>query len=214
MTLNEQLERLTFEDVEPAFFHSDYFPLPGPPGVVHATQDGAIRAKVHLRDGAILVEQVGKGSRAEKHAKNVAKLFAKAKGEGDAKGDLWTIFVRGEAQPLLAFASDEEEAIRRWRRQTHSQVPRGEIIAEPETSNRAKATVSGARLRYHCWVVERRRPRKVAGWFTDVRKDAVTEVKRRVRALGTEGGVESQDARHPFEVTYAMVGGRLKETAF
>jgi len=68
--------------------------------------------------------------------------------------------------------------------------------------------------RYRCWVVVKRRPHEVDVFGEDRRAVAISTVTRRVRELGTEGGIEGQDARHPFEVTYSIVNGELVTTEF
>jgi hypothetical protein len=135
------------------------------------------------------------------------------KGAGE-KG-LWRILVRGVVQPLKASASSEDEAIGMWLGQTNRRGPRSEIKAEPEPplseSGNGVLGSGAASGRYHCSVVVLGHTRRgVLEWYTDDRKEAVAEVKRMVRTYGTEGGVESQDARHPFDVAFAMVKGRLE----
>ena len=44
------------------------------------------------------------------------------------------------------------------------------------------------------------------------RADAVSQVKAAVRNNNSEGGVESKDPEKPFEVTFAMEGGKLITT--
>ncbi len=44
------------------------------------------------------------------------------------------------------------------------------------------------------------------------RTDAVSQVKVAVRQYETEGGVESNDLEKPYEVTFAMEGGKFITT--
>jgi hypothetical protein len=60
--------------LEHAFLGSDFFPI-RIGDRIEATRDDVIVATVRLRDGAIVVEQVGKGKKAVANAKRVAQLF-------------------------------------------------------------------------------------------------------------------------------------------
>ena len=135
---------LTFEDIEAAFLGSPYFPIQGRPGVVWATQNGEVRAKVLLREGNIFVEPEGGGRAAAVHVRRVAQLFIRDK-------CLWWIFAGGVRQPMKALASSAEEAIDLWMGQTGSDLPRTDIRAEPEgaeasAANDAWATEAEAEL--------------------------------------------------------------------
>lgn len=65
---------------------------------------------------------------------------------------------------------------------------------------------------YSCWVVTSRKPRQVDTWVATRRAEAISRVKETVRDKKTEGGVESKDPRYPFEVTFALVRGKLVTT--
>ena len=65
---------------------------------------------------------------------------------------------------------------------------------------------------YSCWVVTSRKPRQVDTWVATRRAEAISRVKETVRDRKTEGGVESKDPRYPFEVTFALVRGKLVTT--
>ena len=131
-----------------------------------------------------------------------------------ASADVWCIFVRGKEHPLAIVRSPgetEDDLIERWRAaaakakgaRSGSKAPRSQITAKPQ----ATGTATGVKGRYRYWVVVKRRPHKVEESFTDTRDDAVRAVKAKVREHKTEGGVDSQDDRHPFEVTYSWKRG-------
>lgn len=65
---------------------------------------------------------------------------------------------------------------------------------------------------YSCWAVTSMKPRQVHTWVATRRAEAVSQVKTAVRNNKTEGGVESKDPRDPFEVTFALVRGKLITT--
>jgi len=142
----------------------------------------------------------------------------------EASADIWSIFIRGKEHPLSIVRSHgetEDDLIERWRAaaakakgaRSASKAPRSQITAKPQGTG----TATGAKGRYRCWVVVKRRPHKVEEWFTDIRNDAVREVKAKVREHKTEGGVDGQDDRYPLEVTYSWKrggDGALIETKF
>jgi hypothetical protein len=47
-----------------------------------------------------------------------------------------------------------------------------------------------------------------------LKRDAIREVTTAVREHKSEGGVESQDDRKPYEATWAWVRGKLIKTEF
>jgi hypothetical protein len=65
---------------------------------------------------------------------------------------------------------------------------------------------------YHCWVVTSKKPRHVRNWVATRRSEAVSQVKNAVREHKSEGGVESHDAKKPFEVTFSVLRGKLITT--
>ena len=65
---------------------------------------------------------------------------------------------------------------------------------------------------YRCWVFVSRDPDKAHSWVATGRAEAVAQVKVAVRNYKSEGGVESQDPRKPFEVTFALGRGKLVTT--
>jgi hypothetical protein len=65
---------------------------------------------------------------------------------------------------------------------------------------------------YSCWVVTSMKPRQAHTWVATRRAEAVSQVKAAVKTNKTEGGVESKDPRDPFEVTFALVRGKLVTT--
>lgn len=65
---------------------------------------------------------------------------------------------------------------------------------------------------YSCWVVTSMKPREAHTWVATRRAEAVSQVKTAVQNNKTEGGVESKDPRDPFEVTFALVRGKLITT--
>jgi hypothetical protein len=65
---------------------------------------------------------------------------------------------------------------------------------------------------YRCWVRTSINPNETRVWVATRRADAVAQVKAAVRNNTSEGGVESHDPGKPFEVTFAMVRGKLTET--
>ena len=65
---------------------------------------------------------------------------------------------------------------------------------------------------YRCWVRISLIPNEANEWVATRRADAVSQVKVAVRQYETEGGVESKDPEKPYEVTFAMEGGKLITT--
>lgn len=65
---------------------------------------------------------------------------------------------------------------------------------------------------YRCWVRTSIQPNETRVWVATRRVDAVAQVKAAVRNNTSEGGVESHDPDKPYEVTFAMVRGKLLET--
>jgi hypothetical protein len=65
---------------------------------------------------------------------------------------------------------------------------------------------------YRCWVRTSILPNEAHTWVATGRAEAVSQVKIAVRQNNSEGGVESKDPEKPFEVTFAMEGGKLITT--
>jgi hypothetical protein len=63
-------------------------------------------------------------------------------------------------------------------------------------------------------VVSKRKPRAVRTWNVARKADAIREVRRAVAHYKTEGGVEGQDPRRPYEATWSWTRGKLLETVF
>ncbi len=65
---------------------------------------------------------------------------------------------------------------------------------------------------YRCWVFISRDPDKAHSWVALGRAEAVSQVKVAIRNYKSEGGVESQDPRKPFEMTFSIGRGKLVTT--
>ncbi len=65
---------------------------------------------------------------------------------------------------------------------------------------------------FHCWVVTSKKPHQAHTWVATRRAEAVSQVKTAVLNNKSEGGVESKDPEKPFEVTFALVRGKLITT--
>jgi hypothetical protein len=65
---------------------------------------------------------------------------------------------------------------------------------------------------YRCWVRTSIKPNETRVWVATRRPDALSQVRAAVRNNKSEGGVESQDPDKPYDVTFAMVRGKLTET--
>jgi hypothetical protein len=127
--------------------------------------------------------------------------------EGAIMADqLWIVFVDGVAQTgVLPYARSEDVALRLWREQTGpGELARERLCAVPKAS----AVTTG----YRCWVRTSIKPQDTRVWVATRRLDAVAQVKAAVRNNKSEGGVESHDPDKPYDVTFAMVRGKLTET--
>ena len=235
--------------LEDAFLGSDFFPI-RIGDRIDATREGVVVATVRVRDGAIVVEQVGKGKQAAANATRVAQLFvsrggrprppARPSGQGGRTGDdavSYAVMDNGKVLARGLPAEDVADAMRRAK-------PRGDatviderdgmvVLSGTDGSEATLAMVEtlleehesdhvvapGAQPfapgTYRCWVVTKKKPpREVKVWNVPLKKDAIREVTAAVREHQSEGGVESQDPRKPYETTWAWVRGKLITTEF
>jgi hypothetical protein len=238
--------------LEGAFLDSDFFPI-RIGDRIDATRDGVVLATVRLRDGAIVVEQVGHGKKAEANAKRVAQLFverggrprppASSPGSGGRTGDDAVTYAVMDNGKVLARGAPAEEVAAAMRRAK----PRGDatviderdgtvVIAGTDGDEATLAMVetlledheskhvvapdaqpfepTGTAGTYRCWVVTKKKPRDVKVWHVPLKRDAIREVTAAVREHKSEGGVESEDDRKPYETTWAWVRGKLVKTEF
>ena len=128
--------------------------------------------------------------------------------------NLWIVFLDGVAQPgVLPYAGSEETALSLWRAQTGGDgIARARLRAVPKAEDRLPVDPSEETKGYRCWVRTSKTPHEARTWVATRRADAVAQVKTAVRNNKSEGGVESHDPEKPFEVTFAMVRGKLLET--
>jgi hypothetical protein len=236
--------------LERAFLGSDFFPL-RIGDRIDATRDGVVVATVRVRDGAIVVGQVGNGKRAEAYAKRVAQLFVnlgararppvRSSGLARRMGDeTVTYAVLDNGKVLARRAPADEVADAMWKAKPPGDATviderDGTVVISGTDGDEATLAMVEMLLydhesahvvapgaqpfalaagTYRCWVVTKKRPRDVKVWHVPLKKDAIREVAAAVREHKSEGGVESQDPRKPYETTWAWERGTLIKTEF